>query len=335
MPPDQDGGRTVAVTGASGVVGRHLTTRLVKQGRSVRAIVRSEDAARTVRQIGAEPVHADIVTGEGLRDALWGTETLFHVAAVNETCTKDPRYLEAVNIDAVRTIVATAAEAGTGRIIHTSSIAAIGEAPGIIGTEEIRHNGEYLSPYARSKHLGELAAFETADAAGIPLVSVNPASVQGPGRSTGSAQVLIRALTMRRPLLVDAWVSIVDIEDCTAGHLAAESQGRAGERYILSGASARITELVDLAGAAADVDVDPRWVSEGAVRAIGRPLSAIAHALRPGLGVCPALVSTLLHGHRMDGSKAERDLGVTYTPLETTIARTIEWFRSEGLVPSA
>ena len=327
--------RPVAVTGATGVLGRHLTSRLIGQGRSVRAIVRSDASAEVARGLGAEAVRADIVTGEGLRDALWGTGTLFHLAAVNETCVKDRRLLHTTNVDAVRTVVAAAGEAGTGRVVHTSSIAAIGEAAGIIGTESIQHNGEYLSEYARSKHLGEVAAVEAAEAAGVPLVSVNPASVQGPGRSTGSAEILIRALNTKRPRLIDSWVSLVDIEDCTAGHLAAEANGRAGERYILSGASVRIAELVDAVKESAGVDVDPRWIPEGAVRTLGRPAAAVIRALRPSAGLCPEVISTLLHGHRMDGSKAARDLGLAYTPLDTTIARTIEWFRSEGLVPPA
>ncbi len=322
------------MTGATGVLGQHLVRRLVADGRPVRAVIRSDAAADRVRDLGAEPIRADIVTGEGLRDALWGTETLFHLAGINEACPRDRAAMDAVNVDAVRTVISAAADAGTRRVVHTSSMAAIGESQGIIGTEEIRHNGEYLSAYSRSKHLGEIAAFETADEIGMPLVCVNPASVQGPGRSTGSAEMLVRALRTRRPRLFDAWVSLVDIEDCTAGHLAAESRGRAGERYILSGASMRISDLVEKAKAAAGVDVDPRWVPEGVVRTIGKPVAALLALVRPRAGVCPALVNTLLHGHRMDGSKATRDLGLEYTPIETTIERTVAWFRSEGMIPS-
>jgi dihydroflavonol-4-reductase len=49
--------------------------------------------------------------------------------------------------------------------------------------------------------------------------------------------------------------------------------------------------------------------------------------------VCREMVRTLLHGHTYDGSKAERELGLRYTPVEVTLDRTIRWLRSEGLVP--
>jgi dihydroflavonol-4-reductase len=47
---------------------------------------------------------------------------------------------------------------------------------------------------------------------------------------------------------------------------------------------------------------------------------------------CREMVRTLLHGHRYDGSKATRELGLTYTPVRETFRRTIEWARREGLV---
>jgi dihydroflavonol-4-reductase len=47
------------------------------------------------------------------------------------------------------------------------------------------------------------------------------------------------------------------------------------------------------------------------------------------------MVATLLHGHHYDGSRAERELGLRYTPIAETFRRTIEWARSEGLIPAA
>jgi dihydroflavonol-4-reductase len=47
------------------------------------------------------------------------------------------------------------------------------------------------------------------------------------------------------------------------------------------------------------------------------------------------MVRVLLHGHRYDGSRAERDLGLTYTPAQETIRRTVDWARAEGLLKNA
>jgi dihydroflavonol-4-reductase len=48
--------------------------------------------------------------------------------------------------------------------------------------------------------------------------------------------------------------------------------------------------------------------------------------------MCPELARTLLHGHRYDGSRAERELGIAYTPISRTIRRTVDWYEREGLL---
>ncbi|MDE3130871.1 MAG: epimerase, partial [Acidobacteriota bacterium] len=51
--------------------------------------------------------------------------------------------------------------------------------------------------------------------------------------------------------------------------------------------------------------------------------------------ICRELVRTLLHGHRYDGTRAERELGLVYTAPPETIRRTVEWARAAGLLRSA
>ncbi len=320
------------LTGGSGLVGGHLLARLTASGTRVSALVRSQSAQRKVTEHGAEPVHGDLFDVAGLARAMQGADVVFHVAGVNDTCPRDVSAMDRVNIDGTRAVIAAAASAGVERVVYTSSAAAIGEPHGSIGTETTVHCGEYPSPYARSKYLAEIAAFDEAAGAGIDLVAVNPSSVQGPGRVTGSAKILLGVLNAKRPILTDTSLSIVDIEDCTTGHIAAAAHGRAGERYLLSGTSIRVSEAVALASSILGHDIEPRWIPAQVVRRLGIPIAGVVSWVRPSLGVCPALIRTLLHGHRFDGSKAERDLGIVYHSIEDTFRRTIGWFIAERLV---
>lgn len=320
----------VAITGGSGLLGSHLIGALIERGDTVRALVRSEAAATTVSDLGARAVTVDLFDHDAARDAVWGADVVYHLAGVNEMCPKDPGAMDRINIDAVRVVIAACADAGVGRVVVTSSAAAIGEAHGITGTETIVNDGEYVSRYARSKHLGEIAAFEQGAEAGIDVVAVNPSSVQGPGRSGGSARILRYALTAKRPILYDSVLSFVDIRDCSLGHIAAAERGRAGSRYLLSGASLSVSEAIDLAQEISGRTIRPRWVSEGTMRTLGTAGAGVASLFRGD--ICPDLIRTLLHGHRFDGSLAERDLGLVYTPIETTFADTIAWFEEAGLI---
>lgn len=316
------------ITGATGVVGGHLLNALIERGDTVTALVRSEAAAKRLREVGATVVIGDITVPDVLPDAMWGADTVFHVAGVNEGCPRDASLMDRVNIEGAAAVVDAAAEAGAGRVVLTSSVTAIGEAEGMVGTEHTRHSGSYVSRYARSKHLGEQAALKMASDRGMDLVVVNPASVQGPGRSGGSAELIRRVLGSRRPLLVDVAVSIVDIADCTVGHLRAAEVGRSGERYILSGATLMVSDAVDLINAAAGTRVTPRWLPLALVRSVGLPLSRMI----PSSLICPDMVRSLLHGHKYDNSKSRSELGLAYTPIADTFDRTIAWFRAEGLI---
>ena len=323
----------VLVTGGSGVVGRALVHRLVADGRPVRALARSERASSALRDLGAQPVPGDVLDEAAVRAAARGCSTVFHVAGVNAMCLRDPRPMLRTNIDGSATVVRACAAAGVGRLVYTSSASAIGEAHGTIGREDSPHRGSYLSNYERSKHLAERRVFETAASAGLDVVAVNPSSVQGPGRATGSARLLLDVVNRRLPVLVDTTISLVDIADCTEGHLLAEARGASGERYLLSGATCTIREAVELLrriwGLPERVRFAPAWVASAGGAAVG----AGARLVGRDAPVCPEAVRTLLHGHRYDGSKATRELGLSYTPLHDTVRRTLEWCAERGLVP--
>lgn len=325
----------VLVTGASGIVGQALVRRLVGDGRSVRGLARTAASARTIQAMGAQVVSGDVLDRDSLAEALRGCSTLFHVAGVNAMCLRDPSDMLRINVQGSVNAVRAAADAGVGRMIYTSSASVIGEARGTTGREDSPHRGSYLSAYERSKRLAEDRAFELSRSLGVDLVAVNPASVQGPGRATGSARLLLEVVNGRLPVLVQTTFSLVDIADCARGHQLAEARGTPGDRYLLSGASISTRQAVDLLeriwGLRRRVRFVPRWVATatGAVAGMGAAL------LRRDAPICREAVRTVLHGHRYDGSRATRELGLRYTAVEVTLRRTLEWCAERGLVPPA
>ena len=322
----------VLVTGGSGVVGHALIARLVADGREVLALARSNASARIVGALGARAVHGDVLDPVTLRPATDGCATVFHVAGINAMCMRDPRTMIRTNVEGSVNVVRAVAETGAGRVVYTSSSSAIGEPKGTVGREDTPHRGWYLSEYERSKHLAERRVFEVAHELGVAVVAVNPASVQGPGRATGSARLLLDVVNGRLPLVLDTTISLVDIGDCSEGHVLAETRGRPGQRYLLSGATLTTREAVELLrqiwGLRRQVRFGPAWLAEAGGAMIGTG----ARLLRRDAPLCPEAVRTLLHGHRYDGSKASRELGLRYTPVDVTLLRTLEWCAARGLV---
>jgi dihydroflavonol-4-reductase len=322
----------VFVTGGSGVVGRALVQRLVSGGDEVVALARSRPAEETVRSLGAAAVRGELFDEDALASAMAGCSLVYNVAGVNTLCVEDPEPMLNANIAGPPVVVRAAARAGVGRIVHTSSAATIGEPSGVVGREDTPHRGWFLSTYERSKTEGERAVFEAGRQHGVEIVSVNPSSVQGPGRSGGTARFLLAYLDGRLKVFVPTNVSLVDIADCAEGHVLAAQRGVAGQRYVLNSIALSLSDALALAGDVAGVDGTPRMVPRQVAVAAAWVAEHGFRLARREPPVCREMVRTLLHGHIYDGSRAERELGLRYTEPRETLRKTVDWARDEGLL---
>jgi dihydroflavonol-4-reductase len=322
----------VFVTGGSGLIGAALVERLVARGDHVAALARSDAAATALSSAGAEVVRGDVLDEAALIAGLRGCAVAFHVAGVNTLCPTDPAPLYRVNRDAARLVTRLAAAAGVRRLVHTSSAATVGEAEGALGREDSPHRGWFLSDYERSKFEGELAVVDEARRTGLDVVCVNPSSVQGPGRAGGTGRILLGLLAGRLPLFIDTRISITDIADAAEGHILAAERGVAGERYVLCGSTLTTAEALAVLSRVAGRPVRPRIVPAPVASAAGALAEGAFRVARRHPPFCRAMVRTMLHGHAYDGSRAARELGLRYTPIEDTLRRTLEWARAEGLV---
>jgi dihydroflavonol-4-reductase len=322
----------VFVTGATGVIGRALVAELCARGDEVVGLARSDAAALALANDGIEPARGEVLDEESLVAGMRGCEVVYHVAGVNSLCPSDRGELFRVNVTGAERVVSAAARAGLRRVVNTSSAAAIGEAPGTIGREDSPHRGWFLSGYEQSKLEGERAAFAAGRRLGIEVVAVNPASVQGPGRATGTGKILLALADDRLPAFVDTRISLVDMNDCVAGHLLAQERGKPGERYLLCGVTLSSAEAIALVREVAGTRRRP-WMAPPAVaRALAAIVEGPFRAARRSPPVCREMVRTLLHGHVYDGSKATRELGLHYTEPRDTLRRTVHWAAGRGLV---
>jgi dihydroflavonol-4-reductase len=322
----------IFLTGASGLIGGALLTRLVARGDRVVALARSDDAAAAIAARGGEVVRGDGLDEDALVEGIGGSDVVFHVAGINTFCPTDPAALFHVNVRGAEAVVRAAARAGAGRVVLTSSAAALGEEHGTTGREDSPHRGSYMSVYERSKHEGEVAALAAARRAGIDLVSVNPSSVQGPGRAGGTGRILIAYLNGRLKAFVDTRLSLVDIGDCVEGHLLAAERGVPGERYVLNGVTLTSLEALAIVSDLTGVTDRPRILPPAVATATAALVEGGFRMARRKPPFCREMVRTMLHGHRYDGSRATRELGLQYTPVRETLAGTVAWALEQGLL---
>lgn len=320
----------VAVTGGSGVVGRAVVRHLVAADHDVAALARSSQASAILDELGAAVVTGDVFDETALTRLMKGRRRVFHVAGVNEMCLRDSAHMWRVNVEGSLAVLQSANRAGAERLVHTSSAVTIGEDSGTVATEASKHRGHFLSGYERSKTVSERLMFDRAG--DVEVVAVNPSSVQGPGRSTGTGALFLALARGNLPFLVDTTISLLDIDDCATGHVLAAEHGAPGERYILSGPTVTVREAVRSLNQRMGRSRRPWFLRPEVVTGLAPLIDAGFRAAGKQSPLCSESARVLLAGHRYDGSKATRDLHLEYSPLGFTLDRTLDWFRDSGLL---
>jgi dihydroflavonol-4-reductase len=319
-------GKTL-VTGASGFVGSHVVRALLERGDDVRVTLRASSSRAALEDLDLDLEIATAQLGDraALRRALRGVHRVFHVAGTTNLRASAAE-LSRVNVEGTRTVMEEALRAGVERVVHTSSIGAVGPAPprGAVDERTPFPSGIGV-PYAESKHAAETEALRVA-ARGLPVVIVNPAHVFGRGDLGPTSTGVVRRFLLRRiPAYVPGAINIVDVADVAAGHLLAEERGVPGERYILGTRNytwerlfADLTRLSGVEGPALELPVGVALaLAEAAARGPFR------------VPVSPAEIRAAGHWWTCKSTKARRDLGWTTRPHEDTVEETVRWWQEQ------
>ena len=316
------------VTGATGLVGSHVARALVERGDQVRVAVRGTSRTDNLEGLEAERVVCDVLDRRSVRRALKGAERLFHVAGL--TSLRAPRdRLIAVNVTGTRIVMEEALRAEVQRVVHTSSVAAVGPAPrGSTADEtQVYSAGRYAIPYVDAKREAEVEALRHA-ALGLPVVVVNPGHVFGRGDVYRSSTDVVRRFLQRGiPAYVDGALNIVDVNDVAAGHLLAAERGRVGERYILGNRNFTLDRLFADLGRISGVEppaVKLPLPAALALAAAGGRLGGWG-PISPPITAVEARAASLWWAFR--STKAKRELGWKPAHHEDTLEATIAWYR--------
>lgn len=246
-------GQRVVIAGATGFVGFHLARLLATRGARVKAIVRKTSSRQRLLDLDVECVEASLEDKSTLVPACEGADYLFHLAGAVDFEGDWDRF-ERVNVGGTRAVLDAAREAGVNRVVHTSTIAAVGATrDGRVLNEDAVWNLEKCRvPYVTTKRRAEELAMSAA-AEGADVVVVNPASIVGPDDFTSSefGTMCKRFWRRRVPFYTPGGNNFVDVRDVAIGLALAALRGRRGRRYILGGENRTFGDFFkDLARAA-------------------------------------------------------------------------------------
>jgi dihydroflavonol-4-reductase len=324
------------ITGATGFIGPHLVKRLVFMGHECRCLVRPESNTEPLERLDVELIEGDITEAESLKGIAEGINCIIHMATLghmsNFKVTDD--MFNKVNVQGTMNIMQEAIRAGVKKVVHCSSVAAMGVSPEVPATEQSRCNPHH--PYGHSKLAAEREVIHMVSKHALPAVIVRFSMVYGPGdwrdmlKLTRMAKKGLFPKVGNRPKLTP----LIHVKDAVEGLLLAAEKGRIGQTYLITNQeSLPFDDIRKALQKALGVKRLPLYLPEW----MALFAASLAEKLFLLVGKIPPVsrknIESTLADRIFSIEKAKRELGFDpgIDPLEG-LKETVAWYRQKGWV---
>ncbi len=319
MPEDKH----ILVTGGTGLVGSYLLRYLLDQGyHHIRATKRKDSSMDLVNEVQdqIEWVDCDILDIIGLEDCMQGIQQVYHSAAVVSFLPAQRGLMKQVNVEGTANIVNTALHAGVEKLVHVSSIAAIGRKKlgETISEDSKWERSPFNTKYAISKYLAEQEIWRGI-AEGLNAAIINPSMILGAGRWEEGPQKFFKLVWDGLSLYPAGANGFVDVRDVVKMMVQLMESDFSARRFIAS-----------------SENLSYRHLTERIARHLGKkpPTRAMSYFLTEALwrwewlkakfsGKPPSITKeTARHTSRTfyyDHSRSREELNFEYLPIDKTI----------------
>ena len=325
------------ITGATGFIGPWLVKKLVSEGHSCRCLVRSKAAGKSISDLqNVELIEGDITDKVSLKNIAVDMDGLIHLATLGHVHNfKAPEGMfEDVNVTGTKNIIEQAMSAGVKKIVHCSSVAAMGICDDVPADEKSECKPHH--PYGLSKLHAEEMVRTLCDETGLPAVIIRFSMVYGPGDWRDMLRIakLVKRRVIPKIGSRPKLTPLIHVEDAVEGLILAMERGRQGETYLITNNNSepfdRILKIIAKALQIRCLTVPvPEWAALTAASAIEKLSNLI--------GVSPFVarknIESTLTDRVFSIEKAEKELG--FNPRidpEKGLKETVLWYRENSWV---
>jgi dihydroflavonol-4-reductase len=328
----------ILITGAGGFVGRTLVRWLLENNPDdhLFALLLPTEEQPPEWETRVISIRGDIRDREAVHAALAGKDLVIHLAAYISYWIVDLQLMQSVNTEAVAILVDECITAKIKRLVHISSVGAIGfRKDGTQTPETEPFNWPEDFGYMTTKRDGQKIVLQAVRERGLDAVIVNPASIMGPGDpSPHSAHNRLYSDMYRRPFFFGTFaggLAVVDVRDLAAVIVAAAEKGKSGSCYLAVGANVPYKRVLEIMTESAHKPFIPFTVPPFLLTNVGRILEGFSRITkrRPLLTTAYGKLSGWTAYY--SNAKSIKDLGVDYRPLETTIGDACDWYEKNML----
>lgn len=312
------------ITGANGFTGSHLVKILLKQGHSVKGLVRQSSNLFRIADCDLQLVYGDIGDKQALTKAMEDVDYVFHTAAYVDLGIVDAREMHRVNVEGTQAVLSVAEKTPITKLVYCSTIGIYGDTKGEIVDESfVRRQQDFSSAYDRTKYLAQQLVDEAASR-GLPVVSILPSGIFGPDDPHfGPVIKLFTEGKLKLWIGGDRVTGIVHVDDLAEAMIMAAKQGKSGEKYIISAGELKTKEMFQILAQKTGKPV-PREIPESIARILGQTLEISSKVIPWN----PPLNNERIHYVydrcvRVTGDKARRELKWSPRTIYDTIISTI------------
>ena len=321
----------VFVTGGTGFIGRNTVARLVGAGHQCLCLIRNPEKQALLKDLGVRFAKGDVTDKQSLNEAMNGCDAVINLANLYSLWEADTSIYTKINVDGTRNVMEAALQAQIQKVVHVSSIVTWGRSPEVPFNEG-SPAGELPTDYARTKYAGDQVAWELFEKEGLPLVMIYPSAVMGAGDTKATGNHINLLINRKMPLraLESAVFTFVHVDDVAEAIVRAlDKEGNIGEKYIVGKEQCTYGEINRWISEIGGVPLPILSIPDFMVKWNAFFLTALANLTkRPPLwGLSAEMVRSSLTPLRADGTKAERELGITYLPVRQAIEECIASFR--------
>ena len=239
----------ILVTGGTGLVGSYLLKQLVQEHKQVRALYRSTPSTLLTNQEHQkiEWIKGDVLDVNLMFDLMQGIDQLYHAAAVVSFNQSRIKEIFNVNIEGTANVVNAALEKGVRKMVHVSSVSAMGRLSKAAAVNETMYWTQETSNsnYGQSKYLSELEVWRGIGE-GLNAVIVNPVLILGAGDWEGGSSKLFKSAYDEFPWYTEGVGGFVDARDVSTAIIRLMESDISGERFILCAENRSYKEVFSL-----------------------------------------------------------------------------------------
>jgi dihydroflavonol-4-reductase len=323
------------ITGGTGFIGTHLIKRLAQDDHELYCLVRKTSDVRTLESVGATLVTGDVTDKTCMYEEMKGCDWVANLANIYDFWLPNRQAYTDVNVHGTRNVMECALEAGVSKVVHVSTSLIYGKPVDCPYTEECLVGPDRFSQYAQSKYDGDLVAWELYEKRGLPLITIHPGAVLGQGDVKASGQYIQNLIHRRMPgrVFPDSvltWVHVRDVAEAIVRAL--EKEDNIGQKYLLGKHQLSLQQFGEMISDISGVPLPKIRLPDSVVMMNAALLTWLASLTKkpPMLGMSVDQIRTMKEGFRFDGSKAERELGIAYTPIRTALEEAIASYQESA-----